>query len=211
MTTYKKQPVQNLTGHSAAQLPERPITARTVGYARVSTEEQILDVQMTALRAAGCDKTFEEKISALNAKRPQFNLMMKYLEGGDTLIVHSLSRLGRDVHQIHRILKELADLGVTWRSLTEPHLDMTTAAGRLMVNVTGAMAQFERDQIVDRTKRGMDERKRQGMYLGRPKKVDDALASVMRRERKTMTPAQIAARHKLSVGTVNKYAPAGAR
>jgi DNA invertase Pin-like site-specific DNA recombinase len=170
---YKKKIVQISGGikFAAIETANSNSCPQIIGYARVSTDDQILDVQMSALRAAGCDHIFQETISAVNATRPQFALMMKHLEPGDTLVVHSLSRLGRDVAQIHGILKELAALGVKWRSTTEPHLDMATAAGRLMVNVTGAMAQFERDQIKERTKRGMDECRRKGMYLGRPRVV----------------------------------------
>lgn len=156
-----------------------------VGYARVSTEDQNLDVQIAALRAAGVDETamYVEKISAVNAHRPQFNLMLKFVERGDTVIFHSLSRIGRDVKQIHKILDQLSADGVTWRSTTEPHLDTTTAAGRLMLNVTGAMAQFERDQIIERTKRGMATRKAQGMFFGRQRIVTKEIASKMQKLR----------------------------
>lgn len=184
-----------------------PMTGCIVGYARVSTEEQNLDVQITALKAAGADKLYVEKISALNAKRPMFNLMMKFVERGDTVLFHSLSRMGRDVGQILGILNQLTKEGVNWRSLTEPHLDNTTAAGRLMVNVTGAMAQFERDQIVERTKRGMDECRRKGMYLGRRKLFDAQQAAEIKRDRKTMTREDAARKWKCSPGTIDKYAP----
>lgn len=152
-----------------------------VGYARVSTNEQNLDVQISALRDAGVtdENLFVEKLSALNSKRPMFHLALKFLERGDTLIVHSLSRLGRDVKQLHEILSALDAEGIAWRSLTEPHLNNSTASGRLMLNITGAMAQFERDQIKDRTQRGMDELKRKGVPLGRPEKISDADAKAM--------------------------------
>jgi DNA invertase Pin-like site-specific DNA recombinase len=181
-------------------------SAQVIGYARVSTEEQNLDVQITALKAAGAAKLYVEKISALNAKRPMFNLMMKFVERGDTVLFHSLSRMGRDVGQIIDILKQLTAAGVAWRSLTEPHLDNTTAAGRLMVNVTGAMAQFERDQIIERTKRGMDECRRKGMYLGRRKLFDKKQAAAIKRDRKRMTREQTAKKWRCSPGTIDKYA-----
>lgn len=164
---YKKQQKQ-MGGEGGGDLL---LVSRIVGYARVSTEEQVLDVQMTALKNAKCDHVFIEKISAVNAKRPEFNLMIKFLEAGDTVIVHSLSRLGRKAGQIHDILKSFDAIGIKWRSITEPHLNTSTASGRLMVNVTSAMAQFERDQVVERTILGMAELKRQGVYLGRPRVV----------------------------------------
>jgi DNA invertase Pin-like site-specific DNA recombinase len=95
---------------------------------------------------------------------------------------------------------------VHWRSLTEPHLDNTTAAGRLMVNVTGAMAQFERDQIIERTKRGMDECRRRGQYLGRLPKFDKKQAASIKRDRRTMNREAVAKKWKCSPGTVDKYA-----
>lgn len=158
---------------------------RLVGYARVSTEDQNLDVQLSALRIAGVldEDMFVEKISAVNAHRYQFSLMMKYVECGDTLIVHALSRLGRDIRQIHNILDQLKAESVTWRSITEPHLDTATAVGRLMLTMTGGMAQFERDQIIERTKRGMDECKRKGMFLGRKRIVTKKVEADMRRLR----------------------------
>ncbi len=183
-----------------------PATGMIVAYARVSTDEQRVDVQITALKAAGATKIYVEKISALNAKRPQFNAMMKFVERGDTVLFHSLSRMGRDVAQITAILGQLTKEGVHWRSLTEPHLDNTTAAGRLMVNVTGAMAQFERDQIVERTIRGMDECRRKGQYIGRRPKFSPAQAKQIKQDRKTMTREQAAKKWKCSPGTIDKYA-----
>lgn len=185
---------QLLTGGEL--LPAQPY-GRLFGYARVSTEEQNLDVQLAALRASNVkdSELFVEKISAVNAKRPIFGLMMKMLERGDVLLMHSLSRVGRELPQILGILGQLGLEGVAWRSLTEPHLDNATSSGRLMLNITGAMAQFERDQIVDRTKRGMAERKRQGMWLGRRPKVSDSDARRMVTMRgQGMTGAEIAAR-----------------
>lgn len=181
-------------------------TARVIGYARVSTEEQNLDVQITALKAASATNLYIEKVSALSAKRPMFNLMMKVIERGDTVLFHSLSRMGRDVGQLLGILGNLTSQDVKWRSLTEPHLDNTTAAGRLMVNVTGAMAQFERDQIVERTKRGMDECRRKGMYLGRRKLFDRKQTAAIKRDRKHMTREQAAKKWRCSPGTIDKYA-----
>ena len=183
-------------------------TARLIGYARVSTDDQNLEVQLAALQVVGVkpEDLYVEKISALNAKRPMFSLMMKFLERGDELVVHSLSRLGRDVKQIHSILDELAAEGVTWRSITEPHLDTATATGRLMLNITGAMAQFERDQIKDRTKRGMAQRKAMGMLIGRQKMFTPAQAKKIKRDRKTMTAKAAAKKWRCSPATIDKYA-----
>lgn len=179
-----------------------------IGYARVSTEDQNLDVQLTALRTDGVaeENVFVEKLSAMSSKRPLFHVALKSLERGDTLVVHSLSRLGRDVRQIHQILGDLDNEGIAWRSITEPHLNNATAVGRLMLNVTGAMAQFERDQIKDRTKFGMAELKRRGVKLGRQKLFDKKQTAEIKRDRKTMTRDEAAAKWKCSPGTIDKYA-----
>lgn len=176
-----------------------------IGYARVSTEDQNLDVQLAALREAGVteENLFVEKISALNSKRPLFHVALKSLQRGDALVVHSLSRLGRDVKQIHEILSGLDHEGIAWRSITEPHLNNATAVGRLMLNITGAMAQFERDQIKDRTKRGMDELKRQGKKLGRKPLVSEDDVRTMKKLRKQKVPVEeIAQRYRVKVSTV---------
>jgi DNA invertase Pin-like site-specific DNA recombinase len=176
-----------------------------IAYARVSTEEQNLSVQLTALRDAGVaeENIFVEKLSALSSNRPLFRIALKSLERGDTLVVHSLSRLGRDVKQIHEILSDLDREGIAWRSITEPHLNNATAVGRLMLNVTGAMAQFERDQIKERTQRGMDELRRQGKKLGRKPLVSDKDVKDMRTMRKKKVPVEkIAEKYGVKVSTV---------
>lgn len=187
---------------SSAPLPQVS-TSRVFGYARVSTEEQNLAVQITALKTAGAHELFVEKISAINAKRPMFDLMMKNIEAGDTVLFHSLSRMGRELPQILRILGELSKQGVAWRSLTEPHLDNTTSSGRLMLNITGAMAQFERDQIVDRTRRGMAQCRLMGMHLGREPKVSPAdVRAMLAMRRRKVAVKRIARQYKVKPSTV---------
>lgn len=186
--------------------------ARTIGYARVSREDQNLDMQVAQLQAAGVHQVFEEKLSAVSAKRPQFDLVMKYLEPGDTLIVYAFNRLFRDLKILLGFVDDMKAFGVKLRSLTEPHIDPYTTNGRLLLSVTGAVDENERGRIRDRTRDGMAELKRQGMYLGAPRKITDVKAAKMRIDRKAgMTPAQLARKYKISVGTVNKYAPKGAR
>jgi DNA invertase Pin-like site-specific DNA recombinase len=181
-------------------------TGCIIGYARVSTEEQRLDVQITALKAAGATKLYVEKISAVNAKRPMFNRMMKFVERGDTVLFHSLSRMGRQVSQVIALMEKLTADGVKWRSLTEPHLDSTTSIGRFMIAMTGAKDQLERDQIAERTVRGMDECRRQGQWIGRLPMFDKKQAAQIKRDRKTMTREQTARKWKCSPGTIDKYA-----
>lgn len=178
---------------------------RVVGYARVSTEDQDLAMQLTKLREARCDILFEEKIGATNAKRPQFNLMMKYLERGDTLVIYSCSRLARDLPTLHGIVKQLEVDGVMLRSITEPHLNTKTATGRLMFNIQGAFDQFERDKTAERTCDGMAELKRRGVQLGRRKLFDKKQTAAIKRDRKKMTREECAEKWRCSAGTIDKY------
>lgn len=185
------------------QIPAAAAKPQTIGYARVSTEDQDLAMQLTKLREAKCDILFEEKIGATNAKRPQFQLMMKYLEPGDTLVIYSCSRLARDLPTLHAIVKQLEVWGVTLRSITEPHLNTKTATGRLMFNIQGAFDQFERDKIAERTTHGMEELKRRGVRLGRKPIISEADARKMAAERKSgADPKDLAKRYRCKVSTV---------
>lgn len=185
-----------------------PIEPRIVGYARVSTEDQNLDMQIAMLRQAGVkdEDLFTDKLSAVNAKRPYFNLMLKHVYPGDTLLIYAMNRLTRDVRALFEILDGLKALGVTVKSLTEPHLDLATSHGRMMLTITAAVDQNERERIQSRTKDGMQERKRQGMYLGRPRKVSLDDVEEMKRLRAAGTPIKkIAKKFDVSEGTVNTY------
>ena len=126
------------------------------GYARVSTEDQRLDLQIDALTKAGIhpDNIFQEKISGVRAKRPQWDLCRRMLRKGDTLVVWRLDRMGRSMIELATIAKEFEADGIELRSLTE-NIDTTTAGGRLVFNVFAAVAQFERDIISERTKAGL--------------------------------------------------------
>lgn len=193
-------------------LEEIPMVPRLVGYARVSTAEQRLDVQLAKLIEAGVDKDvdlFHDKLSATNARRPYFNLMRKHLQRGDTLLVYSVSRLFRDAEKLLGFFGEMKAKGVEIKSLTES-LDLRSSHGRMIATILAAVDQNERERIRERTVHGMAELKRQGMSLGRPRKIDDAKAIRMRKERKYMNPKQLAAKYNCSVATVNKIAPKSA-
>lgn len=213
---YKKQVIEKIIEHRPAmvlvkpQLAAEPVPAdiRMVGYARVSTEDQNLDMQLAMLRQAGVqdEDLFTDKLSAVSAKRPYFNLMLKHLYPGDTLLIYSMSRLSREVRTLYSILDEFVALGVTVKSLTEPHLDLSTPHGRMMLTITAAVDQNERERIQSRTRDGMQERKRQGMYLGRPRKVSLDDIEEMKRLRTTGMPmAKIAKKFDVTAGTVSNY------
>lgn len=191
---------------------EIPMVPRLVGYARVSTPEQRLDMQLERLIAAGVDREhdlFWDKTSATNARRPYFNLMKKHLQRGDTLLVYAVSRLFRDTQKLLAFFAEMKAKGVEIKSITET-LDLKSSQGRMIATMQAAVDQYEREKISDRTTHGMQTSAAQGQYMGRPRKIDDVKAARMRKERKYMNPKQLAAKYSCSVATVNKIAPKGA-
>lgn len=145
-----------------------------IGYARVSTEDQKLDLQKDALLAHGVDPDylFEEHISGVKSKRPQLEICLKMLRKGDVLCVWRLDRLGRSTVELAIIVKDLNDRGIEFRSLTE-NLDTTTAGGRLIFHIFAAFAQFERDTISERTKAGLKAARLRGHKGGRKPKLTD--------------------------------------
>src|SRR5690348_9395311 len=144
-----------------------------IGYARVSTGEQTLDLQLDALTRAGCAKVFTETASGANAERPILAEALSYLRPGDVLVVWRLDRLGRSLQHLIAVVAELAERGIGFKSLGE-QIDTTTAGGKLVFHVFGALAEFERDLIRERTQAGLAAARARGRVGGRPKKLADA-------------------------------------
>ncbi len=143
-----------------------------IGYARVSTGEQTLDLQLDALKAAGCGKVFEETASGAKADRPVLAEALTYIRDGDTLVVWRLDRLGRSLGHLIETVAELAERGIGFKSLTE-QIDTTTPGGKLVFHVFGALAEFERDLIRERTHAGLAAARARGRTGGRPKALAD--------------------------------------
>lgn len=141
--------------------------AAIVGYARTSTEDQLLDLQTDALAAAGADRTFTDQASGAQRDRPGLAAALSALVAGDTLIVWRLDRLGRSLAHLSDIIHDLADRSIGFRSLSES-IDTTTAAGRLMLHMFGAFAEFERDLARERITAGIAAARSRGRHLGRP-------------------------------------------
>jgi DNA invertase Pin-like site-specific DNA recombinase len=141
-----------------------------IGYARVSTEEQNLNLQRRALEQAGCERIYEDKgVSGALARRPALERAMKAIGSGDVLMVWKLDRLGRSLQHLLQLMGELEGRGAGVRSLTEA-MDTTTPGGTLIFHVMGALAQFERALIVERTRAGMQAARARGRLPGqRPK------------------------------------------
>jgi len=142
-----------------------------IGYARVSTDEQNLDLQRAALEAAGCERVFEDQgISGAESARPGLAAALATLGAGDVLAVWKLDRLGRSLAQLIVMIDGIGQAGAGFQSLSES-IDTTTAGGRLVFHVMGALAEFERSLIGERTKAGMQAAKRRGKAIGRPRKL----------------------------------------
>ena len=144
-----------------------------IGYARVSTGEQILDLQKDALTAAGCEAIHTDIMSGTKESRPGLDEALSYIRKGDTLVVWRLDRLGRSLKHLIETVTELQGRGVGFKSLTE-QIDTTTSGGKLIFHVFGALAEFERDLIQERTHAGLRAARARGRLGGRPKKLADA-------------------------------------
>jgi DNA invertase Pin-like site-specific DNA recombinase len=140
-----------------------------IGYARVSTHEQILDLQLDALAKADCDvdKTYTDKISTRKAERPKLTQALDQLREGDTLVVWRLDRLGRSIQELIHLVDVIHAKGAGFKSLTE-NMDTTTPGGKLVFHFFAALAEFERDIIQERTRAGLAAARARGRIGGRP-------------------------------------------
>ena len=142
-----------------------------IGYARVSTQEQNLDLQKDALRRAGCEKIIEDVASGKTENRPGLDHVRELLREGDVLVVWRLDRLGRSLKHLIEIMSELEKQKIGFQSLQES-IDTTTPNGKLVFHIFGALAEFERNLIRERTKAGLDAARARGRKGGRPKALD---------------------------------------
>lgn len=142
-----------------------------IGYARVSTQEQETRAQIDALKRAGVDLIHEEKRSGATLRRPVLDKLLRNLKRGDTIVVYKLDRVARSLKHLLTIIERLQERGAGFESLTE-HIDTNTPAGRLMLQMLGAFAEFEREMIRERTKSGMQAAKKRGVRLGRPRSLE---------------------------------------
>jgi DNA invertase Pin-like site-specific DNA recombinase len=142
------------------------------GYARVSTNGQALDAQVTQLEAAGCVRVFREKVSGAKTDRAELKKLLRTLRGGDLVLVTRLDRLARSTRDLLNILALVSDRSAGFRSLGDAWADTTTAHGRLMLTVLGGLAEFERELIRARTAEGRARAVAMGVRLGRRPKLD---------------------------------------
>jgi DNA invertase Pin-like site-specific DNA recombinase len=150
-----------------------------IGYARVSSTDQILDLQLDALNKVGCGRIFTDVASGAKSERIGLKQALEFARSGDTLVVWKLDRLGRSLKDLIGVVTLLETRGIGFKSLNES-IDTTTAAGKLFFHVFGALAEFERSLILERTRAGMVAARARGKVGGRPKLMDEKLTQVAR-------------------------------
>lgn len=151
----------------------------TFGYARVSTESQNLDRQLDALNRYGVDKIYNEKMTGTKRDRPELEKMLERMTEGDTVVIESLSRLGRSTKDLIELVELFEKRGVHLVSLKE-QIDTTTSTGKLLFTLMSAIAQFERDTIADRTREGLKAARARGHFGGRPRINSDQVKKAIK-------------------------------
>ncbi len=182
-----------------------------IGYARVSTEEQNLALQLDALKAAGCDRIYrDEGVSAVARERPAFEAALAVLGEGDTLVIWKMDRAFRCLLDALLVLDQVERRGAKIRSLTES-IDTATPMGRFAYQITNAFAELERAQIIERTKAGMEAARRRSVRLGRPRKLSNKQIEQARAALASGREiAEVAADYGVAVRTISRAVAGGA-
>ena len=141
-----------------------------LGYARISTQDQDTQIQLEALKASGCEKIFQEKVSGGRCDRPELHKLLEHLRKGDIVVVWKLDRLSRSLKDLLLILKKIEIPGADFQSLTEA-IDTSTPGGRMMMQIVDSFAEFERAMLKERTRSGLDSARREGRIGGRRPKL----------------------------------------
>ena len=182
-----------------------------VGYARVSTQDQNLDLQVKALTKAGCKKVFDDKTSGARAERPGLTAALAMMRDGDTLVVWKLDRLGRSVKHLVDLVGELRKQGIQFKSLTDS-IDTNTASGRFFFHVMASLAEMERELIVERTCAGLEAARRLGRKGGRKRKMTDSkIESAKKLLASGVTPRDVAKNLGVSIPTLYRWLPASSQ
>ena len=175
------------------------------GYARVSTQDQHLTGQLAALRAAGADPIYREKISAVRADRPQLAKLMARLGTGDVVVVTKLDRLGRSTRELLDLIDRISKAGASFRSLGDPLWDTGSSQGRLLSTMLAAIAEFERELIRERTGAGRKRAMANGVKFGRKRKLSEyQRAEAVKRRAAGETLASIAKSYAVDVSMISR-------
>ncbi|HMS44224.1 MAG TPA: recombinase family protein [Alphaproteobacteria bacterium] len=181
-----------------------------VGYARVSTKDQNTDLQIDALKEAGCEKIFEEKASGAQRDRPQLTAALNFMRSGDTLVVWKLDRLARSIKQLVDTIDDLKERKIGFLTLKD-NIDTNTPAGKLFFHIFGSLAEFEREVIRERTTAGLVAARAKGNFGGRERAMndDDLEAARTLLQNDKLSTSQVAKRLGISVATLYRYFPGG--
>lgn len=179
-----------------------------IGYARVSTQDQNLDLQLKALTKAGCKKVFDDKISGSRAERPGLAKALEILRKGDTLVVWKLDRLGRSVKNLVELVGDLHKQGIQFKSLTDS-IDTGSPSGRFFFHVMASLAEMERELTVERTRAGLEVARRLGRKGGRKRLMTDSkIKSARKLLANGVPPSDVAKNLGVSVPTLYRWLPA---
>ena len=182
-----------------------------IGYARVSTQDQRLDVQHEALTRSGCDKVFDDTMSGKATDRPGLLKALDILRKGDTLVVWKLDRLGRSVKQLVDLVSGFEEEGINFMSLTDS-IDTSTAAGRFFFHVMASLAEMERELTVERTRAGLETARARGRIGGRKRVMTDGKLEAARKLLASgLPPRDVASNLGVSVATLYRWLPAASR
>ncbi len=182
-----------------------------IGYARVSTQDQNLELQTDALIKAGCKKVFDDKMSGSRAQRPGLERALETLREGDTLVVWKLDRLGRSVKNLVDLVSDLHKQGVQFMSLTDA-IDTGTPSGRFFFHVMASLAQMERELTVERTRAGLEIARQSGRRGGRKRQMTDSkIESAKQLLANGVSPREVATNLGVSVPTLYRWIPAASQ
>ena len=182
-----------------------------IGYARVSSEDQNLTLQLDALKNAECDQVFQDQMSGTRADRPGLKDALSHLRPGDTLLVWKLDRLGRGVKGLVDLVADLEKREIHFQSITD-QINTSTPAGRFFFHVMASLAQMERELIVERTRAGLAAARRQGRVGGRKREMTESKMESARQLLLAGTPPKDVAKNLgVSVPTLYRWLPASAR
>jgi DNA invertase Pin-like site-specific DNA recombinase len=176
-----------------------------IGYARVSTQDQHLTGQLEALKAAGAETIFREKISGARADRPELAKLMAALKAGDTVIVTKIDRLGRSTRELLELIERIGKADAAFRSLGDPLFDTSSSQGKLMATLLAAIAEFERDLIRERTGDGRKRAMAKGIKFGRKQKLSDyQRKEAIKRRAAGETLAEIAKSYAVDISMISR-------
>lgn len=179
-----------------------------IGYARVSTKDQNLSLQLDALKKDGCDKIYSEQESGSKTSRKELNLVLEVLREGDSLVVWKLDRLGRSVRSLVALIEDLEQRGVHFKSLTD-NIDTSTPSGRFFFHVMASFAQMERELLIERTQAGLEMARKQGRIGGRKRVMTDSKINAAKRLLSNgIPPKDVAHDLGVSVPTLYRWIPA---